>query len=203
MRLQDKVAIVTGGASGFGAGIATRFAAEGAKVALLDINGEGAGEGRRPRRAAARSRCTAMSQAAPISTRALAGDAQGVRPARHRRQQCRLDPSQQADAGGHRGGVRPHLRDQRQGDLSDDPALDADPARRRRRQRHQHRLDRRRSAPSGPDLVQRLQGLRESRLEVDRGRARADEHPRQLHRAGARRDRRSPKPSWAARRRPS
>jgi 3-oxoacyl-[acyl-carrier protein] reductase len=42
MRLQGKVAIVTGAASGFGAGIAKRFAAEGAKVALLDINGEGA-----------------------------------------------------------------------------------------------------------------------------------------------------------------
>ena len=42
MRLKDKVAIVTGAASGFGAGIAQRYAAEGAKVALLDINLEGA-----------------------------------------------------------------------------------------------------------------------------------------------------------------
>jgi len=42
MRLQNKVAIVTGAASGFGAGIASRFAAEGAKVALLDINLGGA-----------------------------------------------------------------------------------------------------------------------------------------------------------------
>ena len=44
MRLQGKVAAVTGAASGFGAGIARRFAAEGAQVALLDINGEGARE---------------------------------------------------------------------------------------------------------------------------------------------------------------
>ena len=66
---------------------------------------------------------------------------------------------------------------------------DADPARRRRRLGHQHRLDRRRAPASRPDLVQRLEGLRESRLEVARGRTRADEHPRQLHRAGARPDR--------------
>ena len=42
MRLSQKVAIVTGAASGFGAGIAERFAAEGAKVALFDLNEEGA-----------------------------------------------------------------------------------------------------------------------------------------------------------------
>ncbi|MCY4333938.1 MAG: SDR family oxidoreductase [Litoreibacter sp.] len=42
MRLQDKVAIVTGGASGFGEGIARKFAAEGAKVMVADINAEGA-----------------------------------------------------------------------------------------------------------------------------------------------------------------
>ena len=38
MRLKDKVAIVTGGASGFGAGIARRFAAEGARVVIADLN---------------------------------------------------------------------------------------------------------------------------------------------------------------------
>ena len=42
MRLQDKVAIVTGGASGFGAGIVRKFAEEGAKVVVADLNGEGA-----------------------------------------------------------------------------------------------------------------------------------------------------------------
>lgn len=40
MRLKDKVAVVTGAASGFGAGIAQRFAREGAKVILADINEE-------------------------------------------------------------------------------------------------------------------------------------------------------------------
>jgi 2-hydroxycyclohexanecarboxyl-CoA dehydrogenase len=42
MRLQDRVAIVTGGASGIGAAIARRFAAEGAKVAVLDLDRAGA-----------------------------------------------------------------------------------------------------------------------------------------------------------------
>lgn len=42
MRLQGKTAIVTGAASGFGEGIAQTFAREGAKVVVLDLNGEGA-----------------------------------------------------------------------------------------------------------------------------------------------------------------
>lgn len=42
MRLKGKTAIVTGGASGFGAGIVTRFVAEGARVMIADINGEAA-----------------------------------------------------------------------------------------------------------------------------------------------------------------
>ncbi len=38
MRLRDKVAIVTGAASGFGEGIARRFAEEGARVVVADLN---------------------------------------------------------------------------------------------------------------------------------------------------------------------
>ncbi|MDP5336550.1 MAG: SDR family oxidoreductase [Paracoccaceae bacterium] len=42
MRLTGKTAIVTGGASGFGAGIVRKFAAEGARVLVVDINADGA-----------------------------------------------------------------------------------------------------------------------------------------------------------------
>jgi 3-oxoacyl-[acyl-carrier protein] reductase len=41
MRLKGKVVIVTGAGSGFGAGIAKRFAQEGAKIVVNDINAEG------------------------------------------------------------------------------------------------------------------------------------------------------------------
>jgi 3-oxoacyl-[acyl-carrier protein] reductase len=41
-RLEDKVAIVTGAASGFGEGIAKLYAAEGAKVIVADINSDAA-----------------------------------------------------------------------------------------------------------------------------------------------------------------
>ena len=42
MRLKDKVAIVTGGGSGFGAGIVRKFVAEGAQVLVADLNFEAA-----------------------------------------------------------------------------------------------------------------------------------------------------------------
>ena len=42
MRLQGKTAIVTGGGSGFGAGIVRKFAAEGARVMVVDLNLEAA-----------------------------------------------------------------------------------------------------------------------------------------------------------------
>ena len=38
MRLENKTVIVTGGGSGFGEGIAKRFAEEGANIVIADIN---------------------------------------------------------------------------------------------------------------------------------------------------------------------
>ena len=42
MQFQDKVTVVTGGASGIGAACCRNFAARGAKVVVVDLNGDGA-----------------------------------------------------------------------------------------------------------------------------------------------------------------
>jgi len=42
MRLKDKVAVVTGAASGIGKEIARTFAGEGAKIVVADLNQQGA-----------------------------------------------------------------------------------------------------------------------------------------------------------------
>jgi 3-oxoacyl-[acyl-carrier protein] reductase len=42
MRLKDKVDVITGAASGFGEGMAKRFAEEGARVVVADLNAKGA-----------------------------------------------------------------------------------------------------------------------------------------------------------------
>ena len=64
MRLQDKVALVTGGASGIGLGTAQRFVAEGARVMLADVNAD-----------AAKARATELGENAAWVQADLAGSA--------------------------------------------------------------------------------------------------------------------------------
>lgn len=64
MRLQNKVALVTGAASGFGAAIARTYIAQGAKVTLADINEAGA------KALAAELGPNAMAMACDVSQRA-------------------------------------------------------------------------------------------------------------------------------------
>lgn len=66
MRLEGKTAIVTGGASGFGAGMARKFVAEGAQVMLADINHELAIETAAALGGSARAQHTDVTDAASV-----------------------------------------------------------------------------------------------------------------------------------------
>ena len=66
MRLEGKVAIVTGGGSGFGAGIASKFIAEGAKVLIADRDAAGGERVAKALGANARSVCVDVAKAADV-----------------------------------------------------------------------------------------------------------------------------------------
>jgi 3-oxoacyl-[acyl-carrier protein] reductase len=74
MRLNGKVAIVTGGGSGFGAGIVRKFVAEGAQVLVADLNVEAANAVAGSVGAAARAMHIDVSDAADV--RAMIGAAE-------------------------------------------------------------------------------------------------------------------------------
>ncbi len=66
MRLEGKIAIVTGGGSGFGEGIAKKFVAEGAKVLIADRDAVGGERVAKALGANARSLCVDVSRAADV-----------------------------------------------------------------------------------------------------------------------------------------
>ena len=103
MRLKDKVAIVTGAGSGFGAGIAKRFAQEGAKVVVNDINSAGgekvAAEIGGGKAVFAKGDVTRGADWASLRRQG----AVGLRAPRHRDQQRRLDSPQEALPRSNRG----------------------------------------------------------------------------------------------------
>ncbi len=70
MRLKGKTAIITGGASGFGAGIAQKFVAEGAQVMLADLNINMAETTASACGPAARAQYTDVTNAASVETMA-------------------------------------------------------------------------------------------------------------------------------------
>jgi 3-oxoacyl-[acyl-carrier protein] reductase len=68
MRLDGKVAVVTGGGSGFGEGIAARFVAEGAKVLIADRDAAGGERVARALGSNARSLCVDVARVADVAT---------------------------------------------------------------------------------------------------------------------------------------
>jgi 3-oxoacyl-[acyl-carrier protein] reductase len=78
-RLAGKVAIVTGAASGFGAGIARRFVGEGARVVIADLNEAGAQSLAGELGAAAKAVRTDVSRDADVAALARAATAFGGR----------------------------------------------------------------------------------------------------------------------------
>ncbi|MEL0436886.1 SDR family oxidoreductase [Phycobacter sp. K97] len=72
MRLAGKTAIVTGGASGFGAGIVEKFLAEGARVMIADINADAAAALAEKKGSAAIAQAVDVSDGASVNTMAEA-----------------------------------------------------------------------------------------------------------------------------------
>ncbi len=186
MKLQGKVAIVTGAGSGFGEGIARRFAAEGAKVVVNDIavaNGERVA--REIVDAGGRAEFCAGdvskdADVARVVARALAvfGDLDIVvnNAGTTHRNQSMLDVTEEEFDRIYRVNVKSLFLTAKARGPAFSPTA--------QRRLHHHRLDGRRTPPARAHLVQREQGRGDHDVEVDGGGARAAQHPRQHHQSG-------------------
>ena len=191
MRLEGRKALVTGGASGIGAAIARRLAAEAASVVIGDLNEEGAGEvaerGRR-RGGPARRHRGRLGRRGGGGARPLPGPGQQRRHGRVRL--LRPDRSRPLGAGDRR---------QPQGRSRLHACGAAGDAGGRLRPDRQHRLGGRASRLEGLGRLLGRQGRRDRVHEDDRARERPLRDHGERDRARARSTRRScdAPPSWA------
>ena len=188
MRLKDKVAIVTGAASGFGEGMAKRFAEEGAKVVVADLNAKGA------ERVAKEIGEAAIHVATDVSVRSEIDEMVYAAKSAFGRIDIMVNNAGYTHRNGDMLAVAEDVFDlitavnmkaiyyaalavvpimERQGGgviLTTASTAGLRPR-------------------PGPDLVQRLEGMGDHRDQIDGGRARSEEHPRQLPLPGRRRNR--------------
>ncbi len=180
MRLKDKIAIVTGAGSGFGEGIAKRFAQEGCNVCRQRHQC-------RRRRARRETRSSCRRQGAPSSRPTWPRDADWAAMLKftldtfggltHVVNNAGTTHRNQPMLECQRRAVRPHLRGERQEHLPQRHALRALLPPEGRRRVHHHRVHGRRPAAAGADLVQRQQGRGDHDRPLDGGGARARPHP--------------------------
>jgi hypothetical protein len=188
MRLKDKVAIITGAASGFGEGMAKRFAEEGARIVVADLNAKGA------ERVAGEIGPAAIWTQTDVSLRSEFDEMVYAARSAFGRIDIMVNNAGYTHRNGDMLGV-----DEATFDLitavnmkaiyhaCTDSGADHGPARRRRHPHHG--FHRRHQTPARSHLVQRVEGLGDHRDQVHGRGARAEEHPCQLPLSRCRGDR--------------